>query len=298
MYSRRLFMGGTAAALGLAACGQADMATKVGQRKIDKAGLQTYTLREVFETDPKGTLEMIKAAGYEYVELNGRNFSTRSAQELKDILDEVGLPAPVSHINYDMSYQEKDKMIEIGRTLGLNYFVVPYMPDTMRSIDDWKGHAKNFNETGKSLVEAGMRLAYHNHEFEFEDLGGGTTAMDILLAETDPKYVDFELDIYWTKLGRANVKQLFERAPGRFKLCHIKDMTGDPWAASANGASYETITSDYMVNVGEGDIDFEAIFAMNDLSGMEYFIAEHDRPDAALKDAIATSYEAIKAMRF
>ena len=296
MFSRRDFMGGTAAALGLSACGGGG--TKMGQRKVGKVGLQTYTVREAFEPDPLGTLKMIKDVGYDYVELNDRNFATRHPQELKDMLEEVGLPCPASHIGYDASYQEKDLMVAVGRTLGLKYWVVPYMHDHLRSIEDWKGHAKNFNETGKVLSEAGMRFAYHNHQFEFDDIGGGTTAMDILLAETDPDYVDFELDIYWTALGKTNVKELFERAPGRFKLCHIKDMIGDPMTASANGASYQTITEDYMVNVGEGDIDFEAVFKMNDLSGMEYFIAEHDQPDGAIKDAIGTSYEAIKAMRF
>ena len=298
MFSRREFMGGTAAALGLAACGDTGSAVKLGQRKISKVGIQTYTLREIFEPDPKGTLEMIKAAGYDYVELNERNFVSRGAQELKDMLDEVGLPSPATHMNYDASFQSKDEVIKVGNTLGLKYIVVPYMPDDRRSLEDWKEHAKNFNESGKAFADAGMRFAYHNHQFEFDDLGGGTTAMDILLAETDPAYVDFELDIYWTELGKANIKDLFERAPGRFKLCHLKDMIGDPWTAEKNGAGYETITKDFMVNVGEGDIDFESIFAMNDLSGMEYFIAEHDQPRKPFKDAIGTSYNAIKAMRF
>jgi len=261
MFSRREFMGGTAAALGLAACGDTGSAVKLGQRKISKVGIQTYTLREIFEPDPKGTLEMIKAAGYDYVELNERNFVSRGAQELKDMLDEVGLPSPATHMNYDASFQSKDEVIKVGNTLGLKYIVVPYMPDDRRSLEDWKEHA-------------------------------------ILLAETDPAYVDFELDIYWTELGKANIKDLFERAPGRFKLCHMKDMIGDPWTAEKNGAGYETITKDFMVNVGEGDIDFESIFAMNDLSGMEYFIAEHDQPRKPFKDAIGTSYNAIKAMRF
>jgi len=103
MFSRREFMGGTAAALGLAACGDTGSAVKLGQRKISKVGIQTYTLREIFEPDPKGTLEMIKAAGYDYVELNERNFVSRGAQELKDMLDEVGLPSPATHMNYDAS---------------------------------------------------------------------------------------------------------------------------------------------------------------------------------------------------
>jgi len=83
MYSRRLFMGGAAASLGLAACGGNGAAgTKVGQRKLETIGLQTYTLREIFEPDPVGTLKMIKELGYDYVELNGRNFAERSTKIL------------------------------------------------------------------------------------------------------------------------------------------------------------------------------------------------------------------------
>ena len=296
--NRRALLAGTAALSAASLLGCKDKTAKAAAGRITKIGLQTYTLREALGQDFLGTLKMIKAVGYDYVELNDRNFTDQTPQQLKDMLDEVGLPSPASHMGYDSIVADPDSAAMTARILGCEYLVIPYMADDQRSLADWKRHAAAMNASGKVLRASGVKLAYHNHQFEFDDLGGGTTAMDILINETDPALVDFELDLYWTALAKVDPADVFAKAPGRFKLCHIKDMIGDPAAAEAQGASYDDITRDYMVNVGQGDIDFESTFALNALSGMEYFIAEHDQPKAPYRDAIAQSEAAIRAMRF
>ncbi len=305
MFSRRTIMTGAASAVALAACGQntgtetaKEAMTKVavGKRKIDKIGIQSYTLRKALAEDFKGTFQMIKDVGYDYVELNERNFSEKSPQQLKAILDEIGLPSPSSHINYDRVIGETDAIIAAAKTLGAKYMVVPYMADDQRSLEDWKRHAKAMNIAGEKFADAGLRLAYHNHQFEFDDLGGGTTAMEILLNETSADNLDFELDLFWAALASVDVPSLVLQGEGRFKLCHIKDLKGDPKLAQE--MSYDEIGNNLMVNVGEGQLDFESLFAMNDVSGLEYFIAEHDHPKMPYRDAIATSYNAIRSMRF
>ncbi|MEO1324641.1 MAG: hypothetical protein AAFV59_16740, partial [Pseudomonadota bacterium] len=134
-------------------------------------------------------------------------------------------------------------------------------------------------------------------QFEFFDLGGGQTGMEVLLSETDPALVDFELDLFWAALTGTDIVALFERHPGRFKMCHIKDLKGDAsnWR---NSLDFGSIVSTLMANVGEGELPFESYFAANDISGMEYFIVEHDNPPRPFRQSIETSFNSVKAMRF
>lgn len=300
--SRRTVLSGAASAVALAACGEGPAASAVkaaaqGQRKIGKVGLQTYTLRKAMAEDFKGTFQMIKDIGYDYVELNNRNWVDMAPTELKAMLNDIGLPTPAAHISMeDVAREDISGVKDISKTLELKYAIVPWVGEDARTLEDWKRHARLMNAAGEKLADSGTRLAYHNHQFEFDDLGGGTTAMDVLLTETVPDNVDFELDIFWANLVNVDILALFAKYPGRFKLCHIKDLKGDP--AMAASMSYQDVGEKLMVNVGEGDTDFAALFALNDISGMEYFIAEHDRPKPPYKNAVSTSLTNIRNMRF
>lgn len=303
MLSRREMLSG-AGALTLAACGNSPQNQAVSRvltpaGKIDKVGLQTYTLRKMMADDFRGTFQMIKDVGYDYVELNGRNWAEMSPSDLKAMLMDIGLPSPAAHISYDdVAGDDVSALIKTAKTLGLDYAIVPYMSEDQRGLEDWKRHAKVMEAAGRKLADNGIRLAYHNHQFEFEDLGGGTTAMEVLLTETSVEALDFELDIFWTNLASVDIAALFAAYPGRFKLCHIKDMAGDPKEFLKANPSYEEIGTNHMVNVGEGNTDFAAIFALNALSGMEYFINEHDLPKEPYKNAVATSLKTVRDLRF
>ena len=293
---RRQFLGASGALLLAAAC-QPGSVAPAARNQISKVGLQTYTLREAFAEDFVGTFEMIKDVGYDFVELNGRNFTDRTPSELRQILDGVGLPAPASHVDYNSVADTPEQLAETAATLGCNYVIVPWLADDQRGAEDYKRHAAMMNRSGEILAASNVRLAYHNHQFEFFDLGGGQTGMDILLAETDPARVFFEIDLFWAAVAGIDIPALFAAHPGRFKLCHIKDMSGDP-APYANSIDFGTIVQELMVNVGEGTLPFETYFAQNDVSGLEYFIAEHDNPPRPFRQSIQTSYDAVKAMRF
>ena len=295
MLDRRSFLTTTTAgALSLAV--GCKPTTKIIENKINKIGIQTYTLREVFSQDALSTLKMIKNAGYDYVELNRRNFEQVPPAELRDMLDEVGLPAPSSHISFKMIQGDMRELIKTSQVLGIKYVTVPWIDEDVRSLSDWKSHAQLMDKVGKELRDNDLHLAYHNHQFEFDDLGGGTTAMDILLNECLPEHVDFELDLFWAYLADVDIAQFFKANPGRFKLCHIKDMGANK--AEFVNADYPEISSKLMKNVGEGIIPFEEFFAHNEISGLEYFIAEHDSPPKPYVQSIQQSYNAIKNMRF
>ena len=146
--------------------------------------------------------------------------------------------------------------------------------------------AADFNLYGERVANAGMRFGYHNHAAEFADLGGGTTAFDILLQETDPALVDFELDLYWAVRGGQDPLALFARAPGRYKLFHVKDMT-------------DRSGSQAMAPVGEGEIDFGSIIAARPQSGVEHFFVEHDNAAeyaGGSLASIATSYRNLRQL--
>ncbi len=278
------------------ACKAPLSSTQIGNNRISKVGIQTYTLRDIFEQDPMTTLKMIKTIGYDYVELNGRNFEQVPAPKLKDMLDEVGLSSPASHISLDMIKGDMSELMQTAKVLGVEYLTIPWISDDIRSFEDWKSHARLMDSAGQKLRDNGFKLAYHNHQFEFIDLGGGTTAMDILLNDTAKENLAFQLDIFWAYLAKIDITALFQQHSGRFKLCHIKDMTKDrDMYQTANNLE---ITQNIMVDVGEGVIPFESYFALNDISGMEYFVVEHDNPKQPYKTAITTSYNAVKAMRF
>lgn len=299
MLSRRLFMGSAAATLGLAACnsGALSGAAKVGTRKLDQIGLQTYTLREIIEDDPVGTLKMIKDLGYDYVELNGRNFSERSAKDMIGMVKDAGLYSPATHYSIEGVRDDFAKTVRDAQDLGVDYMIVPWIGEESRSVEGYKSIAAMFNERGRQAQDEGFKLAYHNHQFEFFDLGQGVTGMDILLNETDPDIVDFELDLFWARLELDDIPDFLRTHPGRFKLAHVKDMRGDPtkWK---NSIDFDGIKADLMVNVGEGDIPFESYFALNDISGMEYFIMEHDNPPKPFRGSVKQSIDAARAMRF
>jgi len=299
MLSRRFVLGAGAATLGLTACGQGGVSAPaaVGARKLDKIGLQTYSLRNIFEDDPVGTLKMLKELGYDYVELNGRNFAERDPKELISMVKDAGLYAPATHYGIEGIRDDFAKATKDAQALGVEYVIVPWIGEELRSIEGYKSVAALMNERGKQARGAGYKLAYHNHQFEFFDLGGGVTGMDILLNETDPDVFDFELDLFWAKLELKDIPAFLKKYPGRFKLCHVKDMKGDP-APWKNSVDFDSIKADLMVNVGEGDIPFEDYFALNDVSGLEYFVLEHDEPQKPYRASMKQSIDAARAMRF
>ena len=297
--NRRHFIGGTGAAMLLGGCNLSSETAPIAasSRQIDKIGIQTYTLREAMGEDFVGTLQMIKDVGYDYVELNGRNFADRPPAELKQILDDIGLPSPITHADYDTLANRPEALAEIADTLGCETIVLPWINDDQRGLDDYKSHAAMLNRAGDVLAQSNIKVGYHNHQFEFFDLGDGATGMNTLLTETDPDLVTFELDLFWAALTGTDIVGLFEAHPGRFSMCHIKDLTGDA-SAYRNSLDFAGIVTNHMANVGEGDLPFESYFAANDVSGMKYFIAEHDNPPRPFRQSVQTSYDSIKAMRF
>jgi sugar phosphate isomerase/epimerase len=266
----------------------------------DRIGVQLYSVRDRMEKDFVGTLEGVAKIGFKEVEFAG--YYDRSPQDVRAIIDRLGLRAPSSHIGLDVLQKDLPGQIALAKTIGHEYLTVPaLMPPLMGSKlppDYWSATAKEFNRIAGVLKGEGIGFAYHNHSFEFDKLPDGRTAYDVLLAETDPALVKFELDLLWATVAGQDPVAMFQRNPGRFVMWHVKDVKGVDEArriaTSAEGSVIQKLqgVGPRLAAVGTGDIDFRRIFAAAGTSGMRHFFVENDSaPTTASSLAdIETSY--------
>ena len=250
-----------------------------GTNWLRAIGVQLYTLRSLMEDDFEGTLRSVADIGYDEVEFAG--YYDRSPEEVRGLLDELGLAAPSTHVPLSALRDDLDGVIQTAQSVGHEYVVCPWLPDEERgSIEGYRQLAQLFNDVGRQLQAENLQFGYHNHAFEFEPIDG-QRPYDVLLEATDPAHVTMELDLYWIVEAGHDPLTYFEQYPGRFGLSHVKDRTED-------GA---------MVAVGEGAIDFATMFAHSDQAGLQKYIVEHDSPDDPLA-SIQASYEYLRQLRF
>ena len=227
----------------------------------DAIGLQLYTVRDLLQRDFDGTLAEVARIGYRKVEFAG--YFGRTPAQVRAVLDRVGLTAPSAHVGVNLLRQDLPAQIASAKTIGHEYLTAPSYPLTRTAtLADFQRMAADFTAWGKACRDAGLRFAFHNHSVEFQQVGG-RPGFEVLLTETDPALVDFELDLYWARFAGVDPVDLIERYPGRFTMWHVKDMR-DPANTKA------------MVPVGAGEIDFKAIFARAGRSGLRHFFVEHD----------------------
>ena len=282
-HTRRNFL----ATLGVAALGIASRdavaATEIlaPRRRINKVGLQLYTVRDLMKADLPGTLAKVAAIGYKEVEFAG--YFDRTPAQIRALLRRDGLTSPSTHLPFESLDTTWQKQLDDAKGVGHHWVTIAYIAEEKRrTLDDWKRHAATFNRAASQAKAAGLRFAYHNHDFEFKAIDG-TRPFDILLKETDPSLVDFEMDLYWVVFGGGNPIDLFNQYPKRFPLVHVKDSSAPP--------------DRHFVDVGQGTIDFRSIFAQSDKAGIKHYFVEHDKP----ADPIATirnSYNYLHALRY
>lgn len=228
-------------------------------------GIQLYTLRGEMQRHVAETLTGVAEIGYREVEFAG--YFGHSPSEIREMLDATGLSAPAAHFGIDSTLDGLPASIEMAATVGHENLVVAWIPQGMRqTLDDWRRTADLFNRAGEACKAAGIQFAYHNHDFEFERIGG-QVPFDVLCEEADPELVKIELDLFWIIHGGGDPFDYFARYPGRYPLVHVKDRLADGT----------------MVDVGDGAIDFAGIFSRSEQAGIRHYFVEHDQPDDALE---------------
>lgn len=269
MYNRRKFIqlsGGATAGLALSSMAGVSFLSSCDEdaKKIKKFGLQLYTLRDDMPKDPRGVLKQVAGFGYKQIEsYEGAQgmFWGMSHTDFKKYMDELGMTIVSSHCDINKDFETKAAQ---AAEIGMKYLICPYKgPQT--SIDAFKKFAEEFNQKGEVCKKNGIRFAYHNHDYSFKPLDG-QLGQDVMMKNTDPSLVDFELDMYWVVTAGQDIEAWLNKYNGRFKLCHIKDRSKTP--GTDNGKN--------SVNVGTGVIDWSKILKTAKTTGMEYFIVEQE----------------------
>lgn len=241
---------------------------------MKQIGVQLYTLRRPFRDDPMATLERIKQTGYDTVEfaaLLNVDFAA-FGERMRDI----GLDCPSAHVGLVDMGERPDVVFRMGKSLGCRYLVLPYVEPERRQ---WRDVIATLTAFAKRARDEGFRVGYHHHDFEFVP-SGGVRPFDVLVGETDPALIHFELDVYWLKKGGEDPKAVIERLHGRAKLIHLKDMAGD-------GS---------MADVGAGTLDFPALIAAADSAGAEHFFVEHDFPPEPFWPSVEASLRYLRGL--
>jgi sugar phosphate isomerase/epimerase len=245
------------------AAGLADSGTdRAHAALLDRFGLQLYTVRRALASDIEGTIAAIAAAGITELEFAG--YYDKPASWWVELLGKHGLTTPATHIALPATDAAWAPHFERANAMGHRWVIVPFIGNDYRNSAGWKRLAARLNSGGELARAAGLRMGYHNHDFEFADAGGNMHGLDILLAETDPALVDFELDIYWAVKAGKDPLALLASHPQRFTCCHVKD-AGPPPARA-------------MMDVGAGTIDFKSILERGRTGALQHWFIEHDNP--------------------
>jgi sugar phosphate isomerase/epimerase len=250
--------------------------------KIDQVAAQLYTCRELIKTpaDIAATLRRVREIGYTAVQVSG--MGPIPEEELNKILDGEGLVCCATHEPGPRILDETDKVIERLQKLRCRYTAYPYP-----SGIDFSNEAvvseliAKLDVAGAKMAEAGLTLCYHNHHHEFRKLDG-KIILERIYAQTNPKYVQGELDTFWVQYGGGNVVEWCEKLAGRLPLLHIKDYK----ITDENTHTF--------CEIGAGNLNFSSILPAAEKSGCEWFIVEQDVCPGDPVDSLRQSFEYIK----
>ncbi|SHE40995.1 Sugar phosphate isomerase/epimerase [Mariniphaga anaerophila] len=273
---RDFFKVSAAGALGIMAFGpMACSPAATVDRKSFGVGLQLYTIRDAMAADVKGSLQKLSDMGYKNLELadysNGKFYGYTPA-EFKKMVNDMGMEILSSHTSVEaegITMESAQKMADDHAELGVKYCVQPWVEEKDRNIETYKRMIADWNEVGRIMKNVGIQFAYHNHNFEFENMDGVVPYFDIFMPEMDADLITMEIDLFWaTKAGQDPV-EIFNKYPGRFQLFHLKDMY-------TQEAPFFDVIKDDVAPVGAGVIDFKRILAAADVAGMKHHFVEDD----------------------
>lgn len=327
MVTRRTFLaiaGGSAAGL-LVGChtgahsAAPAPAASAGPSKLDRIGVQLFTLPKLVEQDLDAALAMLAGLGYQEVELfgpfpfsvqavqdqwrsfapilgfSGSGFFGLTAAQFRARLDAHGLSAPSMHVDLDTLRDRTDQVAEAAHTLGMSYAGLPAIPEERRrTLDDYRRMADEMNTIGARAKTLGFMLLYHNHGYGFTPLEGQIPTR-MLFDRLDPAAVALEMDTFWTMAGGADPVELLDAYPKLYRLMHVKDAARQVRFAHGGNMDDMRALSAAIVPDGTGVLDLPRILGHAKRNGVEHFYVEQDlasNPPAQL----ATSIKNLRAM--
>ena len=251
-------------------------------------GVQLYTVREILPKDPAQTLKAIEKIGYTEVEVLGEGFPSIEALLKKDKLTAVS-----GHFGGDMilkpDWDAWKKAVDVAHRGGLKYMVMPYVPVSDRGgLDFFRSFADKLNQAGAITRHAGIKMAYHNHCFEFKPTEG-KVPLDVLMERLDPKLVGLEMDVFWVSVGGHDPVERLKKYTGRVPLVHLKDK------AKGTPVQYnENVPGQDFMAVGSGTLDFPAILKAAEAAGVQHYFVEQDHTPGNPLDSLRKSFEYLR----
>src|SRR6266404_5122423 len=213
-------------------------------------GLQLYSLREQFKKDVPGTLDEVKGFGIQYAELAGTY--NMAPEKFAQELEKRGIKGVSGHFGFERYRDDVEGVAREAKALGLEYAGCAWISH-QGDFDEktCRDAAAVFNRAGEALAKHGLKFFYHTHGYEFQPHGDGTL-FDLLMAETNPKFVNYEMDIFWIVHPGQDPVKLLEKYHGRWKLMHLKDMKKGTPTGLLTG--HTEVTNDAALGTGQMDL--------------------------------------------
>jgi sugar phosphate isomerase/epimerase len=293
--TRRAFLGqiaGTGAALTL---GSGILSAKPKWSK--QIGLELYTVRDRLNKDFEGTIAEVARIGYTEVEPVG--YGGLDPKAFRALLDRYKLTAPSTHTSAQEGPNLEKELAE-HQLMGFQYTQIsaPRQSSIARPTHtlEWaKNAAATLNRQGNAAKKFGMKVLYHNHAHEFDKLEGSELSYyDVLLTETDGEVVTMQLDIGWAIIAGQDVPAMFAKHPGRFELWHVKDVKG---LKQIDTSAPPSKRRGLFMPIGQGEIDYAAIFKHARKAGLRYYVIEQDNAGDKGADSMAAAKAGFEGLK-
>lgn len=268
----------------------APKAAGTGESFKGPLGLQLWSLRDEFKKDVPAALAKVHDFGFRTVELAGTY--GKSPEDFTALLAQHKLKAVAGHFGFERFRDDPEGVAKEAKALGLEWAGTAWVPHKGQVTDDWaKETAKVFNRAGEVLAKHGIKFYYHNHGYEFatNELG---TVFDLLMKETKPELVYFEMDVMWVVFPGQDPTKLMEKYPGRWALMHIKDLKkGVPTGSLSGGTDPKN-----GVVIGAGQTDWPALLRASQKAGVKHYFLEDESP--IVLEQIPQSLKYLESLKF
>ena len=248
--------------------------------------LQLFSVRDELAADFRGTLQKVKDLGYEGVEFAGLH--GRDPQEIRAMLDDIGLKGMSAHVPLDELLADIDKVVEDYKTLGCRYIAVPWLDEARRpGQPGYPQVLADIRAIGEACAAKGMTLLYHNHDFEFRRIPelGGKRIQEYLMESFASEELGFTLDTYWVQAAGGDVVEWIDALKGRLPCVHLKDM------AMEKGGQV-------MAPVMEGNMNFPRILRHLEKAGTKYILVEQDTCQESPFVCLEKSYRNVSSLGY
>jgi sugar phosphate isomerase/epimerase len=267
-------------------------AVRLPGAKLKTVGVQLYTLRNIINEKPLEVVQALEQIGFRECEVIQGNMD-----KIWESLKQTKLKPVSLHLDTPLFTRDQAKLpaaLEDAKKRGFSYVVCPYIaPQDRGGVDVIKRLAETLNKAGQMCAKSGLKLAYHNHAFEFEPAAGGGTLLDVLMNTSDPKLVTLELDIMWSQVGGVDPVAVLQKYGKRVTLMHLKNVT------AGLGPQYnEKVPREAFREVGNGAVDIAAVLKAAAKAGVQHYFVEQDQTPGNPLDSLKQSYAYLQQLSY